>query len=497
MSDSTTPGQRLAPPAAAAPAPAPGADRVAAFGAAGKDDRDPLLHLVQRLQAASGVLGDRDPGLVRGIERLARQAAEPGRVEQPQFRTHVAYALQDLERLVGPGSTAMPAGLRAEMTRLAATSPGLENRQVEALVRSTPEIADRGLVRDVRRAAALVAGMGAHQDTPEVRDQVEVLGNRVRLAARAGIAAGAGAAQDQPRPPERPAVPPPSSPSRPVPADARDAAREAERPVAASEERVRAVASPGGGGLAPVRPVVQERAPEVAAPSVPDPRQARPTVLASVLDRMRAPGLEAPPPWAPPPAGMAHRVTSFEKALADGRTDLLVQASEASGQALVQALETFTLGPGQAVLAKIEAAASTEAGGVRAVVSGMQPGGRYAALRTEFDNALQQDRVFAAAYDQVEKAGARYGRDRSALGADFGRRKLDAAQLDARFQQADASVGEAAARIPGRSPGKSLAEEMGEKVAELLGRAVERVRQAFGREAEAGPRASAAPAMRP
>ena len=215
--------------------------------------RDPVLDLVQRLQAAASVLGDRDVGLVKGINQLASQAAEPGRAEQPLFRTHVAYALQDMERIVGAGSTAMPAELRAEMTRLAATSPGLENRQMEALVRGTPDIADRGLVRDVRRAAALVAGMGPDQNTLEVREQIEVLENRVRLAARPAAAAGGDAGLERRPFPEQPRAERPASQTpepRPAAYDARAAAGEQRQSAVQPEtpsERVRAIASPGGG----------------------------------------------------------------------------------------------------------------------------------------------------------------------------------------------------------------------------------------------------------
>lgn len=190
-------------------------------------------------------------------------------------------------------------------------------------------------------------------------------------------------------------------------------------------------------------------------------------------------------------------MSRFERLMADGKTDQLVRASEKSGEALMRAVETFAVGPGAGVLAKIEAAAGTEAGGIRAVTAGMQPGGKYAALRSEFDNALHQDRVFAAAYNQVEKTGTRYGKDRLALGADFAARKLDANQLDARFGQADALLGETTAKIPGRTPGKSLVDEMGEKLAEVLGKAAERVKQVFSREVDTGPRASPSPAMRP
>lgn len=463
-------------------------------------EHDPLLDLVQRLQVAGGVLGDRDAGLVRAINRIAQQAAEPGRTEQPLFRTHVAYALQDMEKLVGVGSTAMPPQLRAEMTRLAATSPGLENRQMEALVQGTPDIADRGLVRDVRRAAAIIAGMGAEQSTPEVREQVEALANRVRLAARPAASAGADADLGGRSSSERPSSA--MSDPRPAAPETQAAAREQGQPAAgpaSTSEKVRVTPSPGGGSeQAPAGSSGQEKARATVANSAMPPGKQNPqNTIASILDKMRGPGPDAPPPWEAPSHNMAGRISRFEKVLADGKTDQLIQASEKSGQALVQALETFMAGPGQGVLAKIEAAASTEAGGMRAVMTGMQPGGKYAALRSEFDSALQQDRVFAAAYSQVERTGTQYGKDRLALGADYAARKLDAAQLDTRFGQADASVGEATSKIPGRTPGKTVMDELGEKLSEVFNKAIERVKHMFGRDAEAGPRASSSPGMRP
>lgn len=131
-------------------------------------ERDPIVELLARLQSASVVLPPRDAGLARGINQLAEQAATPGVTEQAMFRTHVAYSLQDMEKVVGQGRIDVPQELRAEMTRLAATSPGLTNKPMEALLRSTPEIEDRGLVRDLRRAAASLATMGPDQNAPAV-----------------------------------------------------------------------------------------------------------------------------------------------------------------------------------------------------------------------------------------------------------------------------------------------------------------------------------------
>ena len=77
-------------------------------------------------------LAAKDPGISAGLKRLVEQAAEPGRTEQPLFRTQVAYMLQDVEKLAGAKIASVPAELRTELTKLAGSSPGLENKQMEA-----------------------------------------------------------------------------------------------------------------------------------------------------------------------------------------------------------------------------------------------------------------------------------------------------------------------------------------------------------------------------
>lgn len=441
-------------------------------------ERDPIVDLLTRLQTASVGLTDRDAGLARGINQLAERATKPGATEQAMFRTQVAYSLQDMEKVLGAGRIAVPAELRSEMSQLAATSPGLTNKPMEALLRSTPDIDDRGLVRDLRRAAASIATMGPDQNAPPVNQAVDALENRVRLAPR--VAA-----------PE----------AGPVPASAglqlsrQEIAPEVVQGRGAREE-ARVAASPGD----TVRHVPQraEAAENVAIASPGAQQGAKPkTAMAQIMYNLRPGPSASPPPWSPPALAMGERLSRFQERLDQGKTDQLIRATEKSGVAFMKSLDTFANGPGAEVLGKIDAAASTEPGGIRAVMQQMQPGGRYAELRTQFDNALQSDRVFAAAYNQIEKTGAQYGRNRLALNADFDAKKLDARQLDARFQKAEEAIGEATERIPGRAPGKSAMDELGQKVAELFNKAVQTVRSMFNREQMPEQRASASPGMSP
>ena len=445
--------------------------------------REAMADLLDKFEKVAAVLGTKEPGISAGLNRLVAQAAEPGRTEQPLFRTQVAYMLQDVEKLVGAKVASVPDELRTELTKLAGSSPGLVNRDMEALLRSTPEIADRGVVRDIRRTAATIAGMGDQQTSSQVQEMVEILENRLRLAARFSAT------------PARSAAPAGNAPD-PVPSTSRTI-NPSDTPPA---EKVRAVPSPGDGGKADIEPKPREPELQIDSPAAKAgsvqvaslPKR----LMSNIMDGLRAPSCPTPP-WEPPPAAMKDRVSAFEQRLAEGRMDQQIRAAERSGQALMQSMKTFMNGPGAGVLGRIEAAASTEPGGMRTVMSEMQPGGRYASLRAEFDNALQQDRAFSASFNAVEKAAARYGHDRLALGADFQARKMDASQLEARFDRADAAIAGAAEKIPGRSPGQSVMAEMAEKVGELLSKAAERVRQIFAREPEAGPKQGSSPSMAP
>lgn len=447
---------------------------------------DAMADLLSKFEKIASVLNVKEPGLVAGLNRLVEQGVEPGRSDQPLFRTQVAYMLQDVEKLVGAKTTSVPAELRAELTTLARSSPGLENRNMETLLRGTANIADRGLIRDIRRNAATIAGMGDQQSSPQVREMVEVLENRFRLAVRftEPVAVSPGVGTSAPKP------------SGTVP----DAAQPGTPKVRPEPELVRTARSPGDDLTTRIKAEPApppERANSVTTPGVMAPAVGRPkSLMSSIMGGLRVPNGPTPP-WEPPPSTMKDRVAAFEQQIGDHQTNQNIALAEKSGQALMQSMDTFMKGPGGGVLGKIEAAASTEPGGMRAVMSEMQPGGRYASLRSEFDNALQQDRAFAASFNAVEKAAVQYGHDRLTLGADFQARKMDTSQLDARFDRADAAIAGAAEKIPGRSPGQSIMAEMAEKVSELLSRAADRVRQIFAREPEAGPRQGSSPGMAP
>ena len=185
------------------------------------------------------------------------------------------------------------------MTRLAGTSPGLENKQMENLVQSTPALDDRGLVRDLRRAADSIATLGSNQNCPAVQQHVEVLENRVRLAARVTVSEAV------------------SSPDSPVSARAEGATKESLIPSEA-HGTPRAAASPGGGQPRPERDNESQPAP-VQATDVASTGSKPKTAMAQIMDNLRSPGPSSPPPWAPSTFAMGERVSKFEQMMGHGK----------------------------------------------------------------------------------------------------------------------------------------------------------------------------------
>jgi len=163
--------------------------------------RDPIHDLIDKLQRSQTMVALVDPALGASIRAAVAQVDMPGRVDDLMFRTKVAYALQDVEKLAGPSVTIrMPDGLRTEMTTLAATSPGLRNERMQALLQGTATMDDRSLVRLIRRDAALIA-RAFEQTSADLQGKVEGLENQARSGRRAEPGAAA------PAMPATPAVP--------------------------------------------------------------------------------------------------------------------------------------------------------------------------------------------------------------------------------------------------------------------------------------------------
>jgi hypothetical protein len=469
MVDQTTPthaGETPNPPGAESAADTKGAVEPTGGKPAAQADKEPMHELLEHLQRAQPLIANIDLNLAQTIQTLAQQGAVPERRAQPGFRHQVAYALQDLEKYpIWP--IPITPELRSEMTRLAAATPGLQNERMLALMRETATLEDKRLITDIRRTAT-DTGAQSDQNAPDIKSQIEVLENRVRLSQRPSAPVAdrnalstTSASADQP-----------SGHSRPAPAaDGGNTARRAD--------------------TAPDNPALQRGATPGQQAHARGPLD---TILAGMRGRDQGPGA----PWGPPHTPMAGRLAAFERQMQESAGERALQRAEKSGRAALNALEAFRTGEGATVMNRIREAARSESGGMTAVLSEMRVGGRFADLRQQFNNALETERGVTLAYDKAAAALARYGQHRVGIEQVIARRP-DAANLSAKFEQMDAQIGEAAASTPSRRDGKTMVDDLAEKAAELLHRAVDAVKSTFGRSqsAEAASRAAPAPAITP
>jgi len=432
---------------------------------AAEQDRNPLRDVVERMDRAREHIGKADPHLSDTIKLLAERADRPGILENPAYRGRVAYALLDLEKLAGPVSN-MPEPLRQEMTQLATSVRGLQNERLQDLMRKTAEIPDGGLVRDIRIVATDTAGRSS-QDTSAIRERVEVLENRARLNSSAPAAVAKETSPGQ-QVQAGPAVS--ETPKSDKPDGLKPATSVSQVPVD--------------------QPVVQ--GPTEAQSSKPTGQVRVPGIAASILSALHRPEQQRPASLDPTPTPMGERVSRFEQNLKEGREERAFRGAEQSGKAAVEAMQAFASGPGASVMSRVRDAAKSDPSGMVGVMSEMRAGGLYADLRTQFDGAMVREKGFAAAYDKASAAAGQYGKDRTAVDTIMAQRP-DVDALTSRFQKLDAQIGEAAGSTPGRKEGKSALEEIAEKAAEVISRAVDKVRAAFSN----APRASNSPSPSP
>jgi len=433
--------------------------------------KEPLRELVDKLGRTQELVARVDPALAATIRGITDAVNAPGRVEEPMFRTRVAYALQDTERLVGP-MVNLPQGVREEMTRLAATSPGLQNERMQDVVRGTAAMDDRGLVRDIRKYAAEVARAG-DQTSPDVQSKVEVLENRVRLGVRGEATVGTEVKSG-------------------LTSEIQATVNETVSKTIGQTEPLRKVADqtiemPSKQGIdATQNAAIQQRSP-------PDQIQQRGIgATFAIMSALRKPEPTTPAPWDQQLTPLKDRVARYVERAEANEQEASLRAAEKSGQAAVQALRAFANGAGASIMDKIQAAGKADPDGAAGVAAGMREGGPYADLRRTFNADLVKEKGLAAALDHASAAVSKYGVDRTAVdGVAAGR--ADAATITARFAKLDAEVGKAASETPSRKDGKSQMEELGEKAAELASKAIEAVRSAFKRNPSAEQRPSAGP----
>jgi hypothetical protein len=329
-----------------------------------------------------------------------------------------------------------------------------------ALLRSTTQIADAALVRQIRRNAAEI-GQAANQNGSDTRSRVEQLENRMRLASR------------------------PLEPGDEARADGSPKAEQA------------GVNTSGGnaassGGRTDQRPQTDpdSRTPR-NHPNIQEPLGRQSAVLrGGILDTLtaaiRGHGNVDNAPWDPQATPFGDRLRAFQ-AKADARDqDRLIGRVENSARSAIEAFDGFRNTEGAAVMNRIQSAARAEPGGMTTVLSEMREGGRFSDLRQAFNAALNDDKGFAQAYDRAATALARYGEGREKVAQIIAKRP-DAANLTPKFEQLDSQIGERAGNTPSRNEGKNMLDDISKTIAEAIQNAAEKMRAMFTR----GPAASA------
>lgn len=437
--------------------------------------------VVDRLARNQTRLGTIDPKLERTIDAIVR--SPPDARHDDLYRTRVAYAVQDAERLVGP--LVDQGALRAELSARALTFPGLQNERVAALMQQTPSIEDREVVRDIRRLAMESARLGDHQASPDITRQVDAIENRLRLQPGA---APAGPQPASPRADDGPAGRP--FHEHPQGDDAATGFRQRRSP-ASTPDADAAAASPSDKAPQSPRQAGQEAAQQNGPQAQPQQRNLVGDVLAGLLHAMTT-----REPLRQPEADAGHtpmrdRLAAFRGAQQEDADAKQLRATERAGAEAITDLKAFANGPGSSVMSRVRDAASTDPEGVAGVLAGMRAGGKYEDLGQQVQRERTVNPAFAAAQDKAAASVGAYGQAREAAAA-IGERRGDEA-VNAQLQKLDAEIGREASSLPGRRPGANLLDEIAEKVRDAILRAIERVSAAFSARPTAGATASPNP----
>lgn len=452
------------------PAPASAAPSHASVGS------DAIKQAVDQLRASLPKLQETNPAYASGLNNFLQSADDPVRLNQAEFQHRIAYAVKDVERMTGPFEK-LDGDARQQIAILSMSSPGLKNGRVETLLSEANSSVDTPLRNDIRRTAIEI-GKQADQDTPQIQSQLEALENRVRLS------------------PSAPAAQPPAPPgteatNTPPLAPGLDASG---RPAGAAQSA--GAQSPSSQPSAPTGDNWQARA---------DQQQARQSqvnqetysqagagaAIASTMLRGFQKLGEAipPPPWEAMTTSFGDRLKNFETRQQARSDQKVIDGLEQSGANALSALQSLTNNEGAAMMSRVNQAARSDPNGFEGVLAEMRPGGKYAALRQQFNVAINDEKGFAAAYDKAVEAVGQYASDRKAA-SPIVARGSDAVAVTARLEALEQNVGERMAGIPSLSDGKTMLEDLRKQAAEVFKAIADGIKNLFQR---ASPSASPSP----
>lgn len=154
-----------------------------ANGPHGRSAAQSVADLLRTFNDSREQLATRDPRLVARIETLSDQFWDrpADRLSDPKFKTELAYALEDAEKILGP--VAADRTLRNELRQLAPDAPGLTNHNMRQLLSLTPTIDDADLVTRLRDKAFEIARK-SNQDSNAVVNDINALSFQILKAPR-------------------------------------------------------------------------------------------------------------------------------------------------------------------------------------------------------------------------------------------------------------------------------------------------------------------------
>lgn len=461
-------------------------------------DIEDVLKILDRVQAE---YKKQAPGQAASYDRLRLESHEPGAASDPQFRTRVAYAVQDVERLLGP-TLQSDHYLHSEMSERAAHYPGLEQPVVVSMMQETRRL-EQPVVNAIRSLASELVEGRQDPDHPDIAHTIDKLRATVFPEPSAKLATehNQGAkvppnSKTSPNSTSRSAspgggIPPgeelsengkserrhttdpyqntgaktdgveknaPENRSRAethTPQEKEEPKRKDEKSQGTEREEIRVIR---GGGFARLAEAIGSRI------------ESQPT----------NPG----PSW-------MEQAADFSARLHNARDEKSLEATEKLGKDAVEALREIKERPASSIMASISDAAGSDPNGMAGVLTEMKAGGKYADLYGQFVTEKENNQAFMAQLENVSSKLEAYGKGREAAEV-TGQRMRMPGSVAQRFNQIDAEIGKSAAEVPGKKEGTSALEDMSEKVREMVQKAVTAVTD-FMKRMSPGPSSSPSP----
>ncbi|KON63464.1 hypothetical protein KOEU_30040 [Komagataeibacter europaeus] len=441
------------------------------------------------------------PGQAAAYDRLRQESRGPDVQNDPGFRTRIAYAVQDVERLLGP-TLEKEHPLRAEMTERAAHYPGLEEPVVAAMMRETHRLQQPEVNAIRTLASELVEG---HQDPdhPDIAHTIDSLRATIFPEPGRQPAPGhdhaAGSAHDEKGQADKtrgmaspgegaPPGPEQSASSHPGQTHTMDPQKDFQEKQTGSAKDAPESRSTMDGNGTKEKAAANTRETNAAAKDQEDVKVIRGGGFARLAEAI-ASRIDSQP--ANPASSWMEKAVGFSTRLHNARDEKSLEATERLGKQAVEALRDLRERPASSIMAAISDAGKGDPDGVAGVLSEMKAGGRYADLHSQFVTEKQNNQAFAAQLENVTSRLEAYGKGREAAEA-TGQRMGMPGSVTQRFTQIDAEIGRTAAEVPGKKEGASALENVSEKVREMMHKALTAVTD-FMTRMHPGPAASPAP----